>query len=286
MPLEVEQFMNRLLNKVVLITGSARGIGKATAELCHAEGASVIVTDINDQAGAAVASQFPERAEYHSLNVSQEADWQKVFHHIEQKYDHLDALVNNAGIGGAIETTGPHNPEYLDLDSWRYVHAVNSDGVALGCKYAIQLMKQNQKGSIVNISSRAGVVGIPHMTAYAASKAAVRNHTKSVALYCAEMGYNIRCNSIHPGAILTPMWDPILGEGEERDAMIRELSSQVPLGRMGSPLDVAYAVVYFASDESAYVTGAELHIDGGILAGSEAAPAARSSQDHQSEFAE
>jgi NAD(P)-dependent dehydrogenase (short-subunit alcohol dehydrogenase family) len=137
-------------------------------------------------------------------------------------------------------------------------------------------MKKHQNGSIVNISSRAGIVGIPRMVAYAASKAAVRNHTKSVALYCAEMRYNIRCNSIHPGAILTPMWDPMFGEGEQREQMIREISSQVPLGRMGTPLDVANAALYFASDESAYVTGSELHIDGGILAGSEASPSDRS----------
>lgn len=264
--------MNRLSGKITLITGAARGIGKATAERFHMESAVVLVTDIRDREGEQVVNQFPTNAEYHHLDVSQEADWQQVFHHIKRQYGRLDVLVNNAGIGGFLETKGPHNPEELDLESWRQVHAVNSDSVALGCKYAIQLMKQHQQGSIVNISSRAGVVGIPHMAAYAASKAAVRNHTKSVALYCAEKGYNIRCNSIHPGAILTPMWNPILGEGEQREAMIRELASQVPLGRMGLPIDVANAALYFASDESAYVTGSELHVDGGILAGSEAAP--------------
>jgi NAD(P)-dependent dehydrogenase (short-subunit alcohol dehydrogenase family) len=264
--------MNRLQDKITLITGAARGIGQAIAECFHAEGAVAIVTDINDPAGVAVASQLGDRAEYHHLDVRQEEDWQTVFHHIEQTYGRLDVLVNNAGIGGFLETKGPHTPEELDLDSWRQVHAVNSDGVALGCKYAIQLMKRHRQGSIVNLSSRAGVVGIPYMATYAASKAAVRNHTKSVALYCADKGYNIRCNSIHPGAILTPMWDPMFGEGEQRETMIQEIASQVPLGRMGSPLDVAYAALYLASDESAYVTGSELHIDGGILAGSEAAP--------------
>ncbi|EKQ66683.1 dehydrogenase of unknown specificity [Leptolyngbyaceae cyanobacterium JSC-12] len=264
--------MNRLFNKVALITGAARGIGKATVERFHAEGAIVIATDVNDADGEAIVRQFSERAEYYHLDVSQEDDWVKVFRVLAHTYQRLDVLVNNAGITGFLQTKGPHNPEHFHLESWRQVHAVNSDGVALGCKYAIQLMKQNQAGSIVNISSRAGVVGIPHMAAYAASKAAVRNHTKSVALYCAEMGYNIRCNSIHPGAILTPMWDPMLGEGEQREKMIREIGSQVPLGRMGTPLDVANAALYFASDESVYVTGAELHVDGGILAGSEAAP--------------
>jgi 3(or 17)beta-hydroxysteroid dehydrogenase len=264
--------MSRLQQKIVLVTGAASGIGKATVERCHQEGATVIVTDINALAGQAVAGQFQERAEYHHLDVSQEADWQRVFEQLRQTHPRLDVLVNNAGIGGFTQTPGPHNPEDLDLASWRYVHAVNSDGVALGCKYAIQWMKLQHSGSIVNISSRSGVVGIPQMVAYAASKAAVRNHSKSVALYCAAQGYSIRCNSIHPGAILTPMWDPMLGEGEQREKMIRSIARQVPLGRMGTPEDVANAIIYFASDESAYVTGAELHIDGGILAGAEAEP--------------
>jgi NAD(P)-dependent dehydrogenase (short-subunit alcohol dehydrogenase family) len=266
--------MSRLVNKVALITGAASGIGKATVERFHAEGATVIVTDINDAGGEALARQWADRSEYHHLDVSKEDDWKIVFRMIEEKYGRLDVLVNNAGIGGYIQTKGPHDPEYLDLESWHYVHAVNSDGVALGCKYAIQLMKQHRGGSIVNISSRSGLVGIPSLSAYAASKAAVRNHTKSVALHCAEKKYNIRCNSIHPGAILTPMWDPVLGQGPRREQMIREISNQVPLGRMGAPLDVANAALYLASDESAYVTGIELTIDGGILAGSAAAPSA------------
>lgn len=149
------------------------------------------------------------------------------------------------------------------------------EGVALGCKYAMPLMKARGSGSIVNISSRSGVVGIPSAAAYASSKAAVRNHTKSVALYCAERGYGIRCNSIHPGAILTPMWDPIVGTDREREDRIRAIADQIPLRRMGAPRDVAYAALYLACDESAYVTGTELHIDGGILAGSAAQPRAQ-----------
>jgi len=262
----------RLQDKVTLITGAASGIGNATAQRCHAEGALVILTDIEDSAGEAATRALGERARYLHLDVRREADWQRVFQMIEGSYGRLDVLVNNAGIGGMTQTRGPHDPEHLDLASWREVHAVNLDGVALGCKYAIQLMRRHRSGSIVNISSRSGVVGIPAMPAYASSKAAVRNHTKSVALYCAQQGYNIRCNSVHPGAILTPMWDPLLGSGEAREAMIRAIASQVPLQRMGSAEDVAHAVVYLAADESAYVTGAELHIDGGILAGAAAAP--------------
>lgn len=264
--------MERLAKKIALITGAARGIGKATAELFHQEGATVILTDINDVDGKATAKQLDERSEYHHLDVSKEDDWKSVFHMLEEKYSRLDILVNNAGINGYEETKGPHDPEYFHLESWRSVHAVNSDGVALGCKYAIQIMKKRQYGSIVNISSRAGIVGIPLAAAYAASKAAVRNHTKTVALYCARNRYGIRCNSIHPGAILTKMWDCMLGEGERREGLIQKMCDQVPLGRMGIPLDVAYAALYLASDESGYITGIELNVDGGILAGSAASP--------------
>lgn len=264
--------MARLTNKIALITGTASGIGRAIAQLFHKEGAIVILTDINDDAGITVTEQLKKDAEYLHLDVSKEKDWIKAFEHLKQKYKKLDILVNNAGIGGYLQTPGPHDPENLDLESWHTVHAVNSDGVALGCKYAIQLMKNHQSGSIVNISSRSGLVGIPRMVAYAASKAAVRNHTKSVALYCAENKYNIRCNSIHPGAILTPMWDPMLGEGSQRQKLIDEIASEVPLGKMGTALDVAYAALYLASDESQYVTGIELNVDGGLLAGTAATP--------------
>jgi 3(or 17)beta-hydroxysteroid dehydrogenase len=212
------------------------------------------------------------KAEYLHLDVSKEGDWINAFQHIKQQYNKLDILVNNAGIGGYLQTPGPHDPEHLDMASWHKVLAVNSDGVALGCKYAIQLMKKNESASIINISSRSGLVGIPWMVHYAASKAAVRNHTKSVALYCAEKDYKIRCNSIHPGAILTPMWDPMLGEKPKRDKIIKEIASEIPLKKMGTALDVAYAALYLASDESAYVTGIELNVDGGLLAGSAASP--------------
>jgi 3(or 17)beta-hydroxysteroid dehydrogenase len=264
--------MGRLAEKVALITGAARGIGKATAERFHQEGASVIVTDIDDAGGRVVAIELGEGAEYLHLDVREEAEWQAVFQLLDTRYGRLDVLVNNAGIDGFTQTAGPHDPEHLDLESWRYVHATNSDGVALGCKYAIKLMKKRRCGSIVNISSRAGIVGIPLAAAYAASKASVRNHTKSVALYCARNGYNIRCNSIHPGAILTKMWDPMLGEGKRRERLLAKMCSQVPLGHMGDPMDVANAALYLASDEAAYITGIELNVDGGILAGSAATP--------------
>jgi len=262
--------MDRLSNKIALITGSARGIGEAIAELFFEEGATVIVSDINDFGGKAVAQRLGGRSRYFHLDVSIEDEWRNVFGLIEKEYGYLDILINNAGIDGYPQTKGPHDPENLDLESWHYVHAVNSDGVALGCKYAISLMKKQRSGSIINISSRSGMVGIPRAAAYASSKASIRNHTKTVALYCAQKGYNIRCNSIHPGAILTHMWDLMLGEGERRIKNIQRMNSEIPLGYMGKPIDVANAALYLASDESIYVTGIELTVDGGILAGSAA----------------
>ncbi len=265
--------MPRLTNKVALITGAARGIGQATAELFVQEGAEVVITDINDQQGAELADRLGHLASYIHLDVSDEKQWQSVAQQILDQYGRLDILVNNAGITGFLETPGPHDPEHLDLDSWHKVHSTNLNGVTLGCKYGISMMKSSTAASIVNISSRSGMVGIPGAAAYASSKAAVRNHSKTVALYCAQQGYPIRCNSIHPGAILTPMWDAMLGEGEARENAINAVAADVPLQTMGEPLDVAYAALYLASDESKYVTGTELTIDGGILAGSAAAPA-------------
>ncbi|WP_444922744.1 SDR family oxidoreductase [Microbulbifer sp. DLAB2-AF] len=262
----------RLENKIALITGAARGIGEAIARLFVEEGAFVILSDLNDEQGKAVTSSISKNCEYLHLDVSKENDWLLAQETILDKHGQLDILVNNAGITGFLETSGPHDPENLDFNSWQKVNAVNSDGVVLGCKTAIKLMKSSKSASIVNLSSRSGIVGIPGAAAYAASKAAIRNHSKTVALYCAERGYPIRCNSIHPGAILTPMWDAMLGEGDARANAIQAISSDIPLGVMGSAEDVAYAALYLASDESKYVTGIELNIDGGILAGSAASP--------------
>ncbi|MGH1362779.1 MAG: SDR family oxidoreductase [Calditrichia bacterium] len=262
--------MTRLKDKVALVTGASRGIGLATAQLFAKHGAQVIMSDVLDESGQKEADVIG--AEYLHLDVSKESEWRQVAEVIENKYGHLDVLINNAGITGFLEASGPHDPENLDMASWQTVHATNMDGVALGCKYGIRLMKNSSSASIVNISSRSGMIGIPAAAAYASSKAAVRNHTKSVALYCAGKKYPIRCNSLHPGAILTPMWEAMLGEGEQREAGIKAVSADVPLGRMGEPNDVAYAALYLASDESKYLTGIEITIDGGILAGSAALP--------------
>ena len=264
--------MARVKNKIALITGAARGIGAKTAKLLSEEGAQVIITDILDDLGHALADSIGSNAYYYHLDVSNQSKWQAVIDEIMRRFGRLDILFNNAGITGLGESLGLQDPEHISLDDWHEVHRVNLDGVFLGCKYGISLMKA-QGGSIINMSSRSGMVGVPAAAAYASSKAAIRNHTKSVALYCAERKYNIRCNSVNPGAILTPIWDPMLGDDPlQRKKAMAEIISGIPLGTMGEPLDVAYAVLYLASDESKYVTGTEIVLDGGILAGSHSAP--------------
>ena len=262
---------HRLAGKVALITGAAQGIGKACAELFAKEGAFVFLSDINDDLGEKTALEIGPHAQYLHLDVQNENDWDAAINQIIKQKEQLNILINNAGITGFQDGFGLQDPENASLDSWRKVHAVNSDGVFLGCQKAIQRMKQN-KGSIVNISSRSGMVGIPGAAAYAASKAAVRNHTKSVALYCCEKGYHIRCNSIHPAAILTPMWEPMLGSGSEREERLAQIAKDIPMHKLGLPEDVAYAALFLASDETKYITGIELTVDGGILAGSRASP--------------
>lgn len=265
--------MPRLSSKVAVVSGAARGIGFACASAFAREDAVVIATDIDVAAVEAAALAIGPKAIGRKLDVRSESDWQRVFAEALELHGCVDVLVNNAGITGFVPDHGPHDPEHASLEAWRCVHETNLDGVFLGCKHAIAAMKppQGRGGSIVNISSRSGQVGVSRAAAYASSKAGVRNHSKSVALYCAEMGYSIRCNSIHPGAILTSMWEPMLGNTpESRAAAIASLCAEVPLGRMGTPEDVALMAVYLASDESAYVTGAEFVIDGGILAGSPA----------------
>lgn len=262
--------MDRLKGKIALITGGSRGIGAETAMVLAKEGAFVIVSDILDTEGLKLAKQIG--ADYFHLNVAAEKEWIELSATLKKKYGHIDILFNNAGITGLNENLGPQDPENSSLEAWHKVHQINLDGIFLGCKYAIKLMKE-KGGSIINMSSRSGLVGIPGAAAYASSKAAVRNHTKTVALYCAQQGYKIRCNSVHPAAILTPLWDAMLGTDPAiRSSKIANMAEEIPLKCMGEPIDVAYAVVYLGSDESKYTTGTELVIDGGILAGSSASP--------------
>ena len=262
--------MPRLSGKSALVTGAARGIGAAIAKAFHDEGAHVILTDINRSEGAATAQALG--VTFAPLDVACEADWAR----IAVQFPTMDVVVNNAGITGfEADTEGvppAHDPEHASLSAWRAVHAVNLDGTFLGCRYAIGAMRPRGTGSIINISSRSGLVGIPTAAAYASSKAAIRNHTKSVALYCAGQGLQIRCNSIHPAAVMTSMWEPMLGDGPDRATRAAALVAETPLRRFGLPSEVAAVAVLLASDEAAYMTGAELTLDGGLLAGSAATP--------------
>lgn len=266
--------MPRLDQKTALITGAARGIGEAVARAFVREGARVLVTDVRDAEGGAVAAALGGAAAYRRLDVREEADWEAAVDDALARWGRLDVVVNNAGVTGFEGGAVAHDPEHASLDDWRAVHRTNLDGVFLGCKHAIRAMRRTGSGAIVNVSSRSGLVGVPAAAAYASSKAAVRNHTKSVALYCAGQGLNVRCNSVHPAAVLTPMWEPMLGDGPDREARMAALVADTPLRRFGTADEVAAVVVLLASDEAAYMTGAEVTLDGGLLAGSAASPSA------------
>ncbi len=270
--------MTRLSGKTALVTGAARGIGRAISAAFVREGARVLLTDIRDDEGAAAASALGPLAQYVTLDVRNEAAWERVTGAFVAAHGALDILVNNAGITGFESSMASHDPEHIALDDMRAVLETNLYGVVLGCRTALKTMRAHRPrgagGSIINISSRSGVVGIPRASSYAVSKAAVRNHTKSVALYAAEEGIAVRCNSVHPAAILTPMWEAMLGpkDGPEYAARVAAIVGDVPLKRFGTVDEVAALSVHLASDESAYTTGAEFTLDGGLLAGTAASP--------------
>lgn len=258
--------MKRLHNKTCVITGAARGIGAAIAKAFKNEGATVIITDIDYQSAQDTAARLGTQA--FELDVENENHWSA----LQRKCPEIDVLVNNAGITGFEDSTASQNPELAELEDWRRVHRVNLDGTFLGCRYGIKAMRGKKSGAIINISSRSGMVGIPQAAAYASSKAAIRNHTKTVALYCAEQGLNIRCNSIHPAAILTPLWEPMLGNDSDRETRMASFVADTPARRFGMPEEVAAVAILLASDEAQYITGTEMTIDGGLLAGSAASP--------------
>lgn len=252
--------MGRLGNKVSLITGGASGIGKAIALLFSKEGSKIIITDINEDNGQSVVDEIKDcggEAMFIQHDVTKEDEWKKALDIAQKQFGKLDVLVNNAGIGLAA------NIEACTFEQWRKVLSINLDGVFLGTKYGIQAMKNNQTGSIINMSSIEGFVGDPNLAAYNASKGGVRILTKSAALHCAKSGYGIRVNSVHPGYIKTPM---VENDDEKSKAAVKYLESLHPVGHLGDPLDIAYGALYLASDESKFTTGSELLIDGGYTA--------------------
>ena len=248
--------MARLEGKVAIITGAAQGMGAAHARRFIAEGAKVVFTDLNAEAGKALEVELGEAALFVRQDVSQEADWQNVVSQAEGRFGPISTLVNNAGIIGPVKPAAD-----LDEADFLKVIAINQTAVFLGIKHAIPSMLKAGGGSIVNISSISGIVaiyGTPNV-AYAASKFAVRGITKQVAIEYGRQG--IRANSVHPGYIRTPMMTAALD-----DEQIKIASGSVPIGRVGEVGDVANLVVFLASDESAFVTGAEHIIDGGLTA--------------------
>jgi NAD(P)-dependent dehydrogenase (short-subunit alcohol dehydrogenase family) len=258
----------RVEGRVAIVTGAASGIGRACAERLASEGARVVLTDIQDDLGAEVAGGIGGDAVYLRHDVTDEDAWIAVLAEVRKRHGRLDILVNNAGIaiGGPIAD--------FSLADWRKQQAVNVDGVFLGVKHSLPLMRQTGGGNIVNISSVAGLRGSGNLAGYCATKGAVRLFTKSVAMECAGLRDGIRCNSVHPGLIETPIWDGIMNapgpEGANaavaRPASLDDIAAMaVPLGYKGLPSDIADGVLYLASDESRYVTGAELVIDGGFV---------------------
>lgn len=256
----------RVQGKTALVTGAAQGLGAAQAALLAREGARVILADINvDGAAAQAAAINAEMGDGTALacklDVTVPAEWDAAIARCRDELGGLSVLVNNAGIGvaGDIMTC-------TDAD-WRRGFAVNVDSVFYGCRAALPLMSDNQPGSIVNISSIAGLIASGTMPGYNASKAAVWMLSKSIALWCADRGLDIRCNSVHPTFVDTPILDGFSAStGRPKDVILDKLARQVPLKRVGQPEEIALGVLYLASDESRFMTGAELKLDGGISA--------------------
>ncbi|MBI1260353.1 MAG: glucose 1-dehydrogenase [Rhizobiales bacterium] len=257
--------MGRVDGKMAFITGGAQGLGSATAMMMAREGAKVTVADINGKGAEDVANQInarhPGSAFAVMLDVTNEDQWKQALAAANDAMGGINVLFNNAGIGGGTTV------EDTDFETFKRVQAVDVDSVFLGCKYAIPYMVPHAPGSIINTSSIAGLIAGHNMAAYNAAKAGVWLLSKSVALHCAKRGYRIRSNSIHPTFIDTPILDGMMARGGiSRDDLKAKLARQVPLGVVGDPDDVAYAVLYLASDESKFITGSEIKIDGGISA--------------------
>lgn len=254
--------MSRLRSKTAMVTGGARGLGAAQCRLFAREGARVAVADLDSEAAEALAAEIREaggQARAFALDVTGEDDWERAVAEVVAAFGGLDVLVNNAGIG--ILGTA----EDATLEDWRRTMAVNLDGVFLGTRAAIRAMK-GRGGSIVNISSIKAMVGDPLTAAYDASKAGVRNFTKSAALHCAKEGYGIRVNSVHPTYVMTDLVRNAAAALDDPEGFLEEVLAKHPMGELCEPEDVAYAVLYLASDEARRVTGTELVVDGGYLA--------------------
>ena len=255
--------MSRVEGKVAIITGAASGLGFAAAQKLLEEGAKVMLSDINEEVINSMSerlSQFSQTQFSTSIHdVTNEDSWIELIDKTEKDFGKINILVNSAGIslGADIVST--------DFEIWKKVHEVNLDSVFLGCKYAIPKMSAYGHGSIINISSISGIVAGWNTAAYNSSKAGVRLLSKSVALYCAKKGYDVRCNSLHPAFVNTPILDP-LKQAFGADEAVAKLARQIPMNKIGDTDDVSYAILYLASDESKFMTGTEIVLDGGLSA--------------------
>lgn len=253
----------RLTGKIAIITGGANGIGKAICERFVDEGALAVIADVNSETGKEVAEKLEGKASFVKLDVREKDQWKFLIDGVISKHGKLDILVNNAGI---LSTSPQQSVEDVNLEEWRSIQSVNVEGVFLGCQAAIKVMKSTG-GSIVNLSSVAGLIASPGIVAYGASKGAVRQLTKSIAVDCARKGYRIRCNSVHPGLIETDMGqNSMLMGGGNPEENYKNRVAMTPMGEVGSPIDIANGILFLASDEARHMTGAELVIDGGLTA--------------------
>ncbi len=252
----------RVADKVAVITGGASGLGLAAAKLMAAEGARVVITDIQQDKGQQAAREIGGDTLFLEHNVASESSWTVAIDRTLERFGKINVLVNSAGIAGPDGSI-----EQASLRQFQRMMAVNAEGTFLGCQNAVRVMKGNgELNSIVNISSVAGLVSGWQMACYSPSKAAVRLLTKSVALHCARAGYPIRCNSVHPAFIDTPMVQGGIDADADPDKARKRLVRMVPMGRIGEPNDIGYMVLYLASDESKFTTGAEMVVDGGCTA--------------------
>lgn len=257
--------VEKLAGKVALVTGGASGLGKAIAQRLVTEGANVVISDIQAETGAATAAEL--RCNFQAHDVTNEAQWSDVVGAIMKQHGGLHILVNNAGILGPMDAV---NPEDTRLADWRRIFTLNVESVFLGCRTAIPAIHASGGGSIINMSSVAGLFATPYGTAYGASKATVRQLTKSVAQHCVEKKLKIRCNSVHPGNVRTALWDKQAEEnararGMSFDAYLRERQAAIPMGDFTQLEDVAAAVAFLASEDSRHVTGSKLIVDGGLV---------------------
>ena len=255
--------MKRVKDKVAFVTGGASGLGESIARKLVVEGANVVITDVQTGAGNTLADELG--CDFLAHDVTKEKHWESVISQVEEKYGALNILVNNAGIDGPFE---PSNPENTLLSDWQTIHRVNVEGVFLGCRAAIPAMRRSGGGTIINLSSIAALKSTPEFTAYGASKAAVRHLTKSVAVHCARNGSKIRCNSVHPGVILTPMVlntieNVAKSRGVSKEQVMDEIKSKNPQGEFVEREDIAAAVLYLVSDDARHITGIKLVVDGG-----------------------